>query len=359
MNTLLVILKKEFLQIFRNKLIFGLLSIVPFCMLGILPHAINHDISIRYHLIDYDHSTLSKEIGEQMKASSVFKQTGYGSSYKEALRAMDHDQTEVIVEIPLGYEQGAQRGLPISPFVTLDATNTLYVEGQLYAISSILTPPTKGNIEINPILQLMFNPKYDSKLSYIISLIVLIITLIGVCLTTINMVNEKEKGNQEQIYITPITKFQYLFGKMVPFFIICFIEFFAGLVFCHYMYGLDVVGSVLDLVVVLSLFLFCILGMGFLISLLSDNQMQAMYVIMFVLLTLVLMSTMFSDKSSMPEWGQMLCYANPIYYVIDASRLIIMKGFSMSSLHTHIIGLAGFAVLINFCAILNVKKIIS
>ncbi|MEP1956001.1 MAG: ABC transporter permease, partial [Algoriphagus sp.] len=161
----------------------------------------------------------------------------------------------------------------------------------------------------------------------------------------------------EQINVTPIKKYQFIIGKLLPFWIIGVVIFSIGLFFVsRLLYGIVPLGSVLLLYGFLSIYLVALLGLGLLISTFSDTQQQAMSVAFFIIMIFLLMSGLFTPIDSMPDWAQVVAYANPLTYFIEVMRMVVLKGSGFLDISKHILIMIGFAFFFNTWAILNYRK---
>ncbi|MDZ7776308.1 MAG: ABC transporter permease [Bacteroidales bacterium] len=156
-----------------------------------------------------------------------------------------------------------------------------------------------------------FNPQLDYNIYMLPGILVILVTIIGVFLTAINIVREKELGTIEQLNVTPIKKYQFITGKMIPFMVIAFVELAIGLVIGHLFFDLPMEGSYGVLFLFTFIYLLVALGFGLFLSAISDNQQQVMFVVFFFLLTFILMSGIFTPTESMPEWAQAVNVINP------------------------------------------------
>jgi len=262
----------------------------------------------------------------------------------------------MVIVIPEGFSVFHPTKQP-PVLLALDASNTLNALDQLYYVTETWQPHMPGfRPEWQPQSRMLFNRTMEGRHYFVVSLLVLLITLLGVCFTSISVVNEKEKGILDQLNATPLSRHAYLTGKLIPFMVLGLAELVLGILFCHFVYGLQVEGSFLLLLLVGALFLMCMLGLGLLISTLSDNQVQAMYLIIFTLITLILLSTMFSQLGGMPMWAQHLRHINPIYLMLDCSRLIVLKGFGIRETAVQAGSLMALGLGILGLAVLNTRK---
>jgi ABC-2 type transport system permease protein len=187
-------------------------------------------------------------------------------------------------------------------------------------------------------------------------ILVILVTLIGAYVTALNLVREKELGTIEQINVTPIKKWQFLLGKMIPFWILGMLEFMVGLFLMYLMFGITVQGSLILLLFATAIYLLVMLGLGFFISSVSENQLQAMFIVFFLFIVFVLLSGLFTPIEGMPEWAQYLNYLNPMSFFMDIIKLIILKGCNIHDIQNQMIVLSVMAVIINAAAITSYRE---
>jgi len=176
-------------------------------------------------------------------------------------------------------------------------------------------------------------------------------------LSSLNLVREKEMGTIEQINVTPIRKYQFIIGKLVPFWIIALFELAFGLLIGKILFNIPVEGSLLLLFAFASVFLVAVLGVGMLISTLSHTQQQAQFLNFFVLITFVMMSGIFTPAESMPHWAQQVNYVNPLAYFMRVIRMILLKGSAFSDISGDFIAISTMAVVLISLATWRYRKI--
>lgn len=184
----------------------------------------------------------------------------------------------------------------------------------------------------------------------------LLVTMVGGFIAALNIVKEKEIGTIEQINVTPIKKWQFIIGKMIPFWVIGMVDFTLGLLLARFVYGVIPLGSLLLLYSFLAIYLVALLGFGLLISTYSDNQLQAMFVAFFFIMIFTLMSGLFVSVDNMPPWAKMIARLTPVTHFIDVVRMIVLKGSHFSDIRMQFLYEIAFAVVLNGWAILNYRK---
>ncbi len=371
MRTLRFLLRKEFRQIFRNPSILRLIMVVPTIQLLILPLAADFEIkNIHVAIVDHDHSAYSRELVSKIIASGYFRLSGYGSSFDEAYTGFERDRSDLILEIPVDFEKKLTVDKEASLFLAVNAINgTKASVGSSYLgriISDFnqdirmqwLHPPRSGlrpQVEITSLN--WFNPRQNYRFFMVPGILVVLVTMVGTYMCALNIVKEKEVGTIEQINVTPIRKYHFILGKLIPFWVIGMVVFSFGLlVIARGVYGIVPVGSFLVLYTFLGLYLAAILGIGLLISTYSNTQQQAMSLAFFCMMIFMLMSGLFTPIDSMPEWAKWIARFNPVTYFIEVVRMVILKGSGFSDIRSHIAIVIAFGLFFNTWAVLNYRK---
>ncbi len=371
MRTLKFLLHKEFKQIFRNKALLPLIFGAPLIQLLILPMAADYEVrSINISIVDHDHSTYSQQLISKITASGYFQLADYGNSFRGAFKQIENDKSDLILEIPQGFEKNLVRENKEKLFVAVNAINGVKAGlGGAYLTQIIATYNNDIRMQwlqqpkFNPMPQIevtssnWFNPHLNYHFFMVPGILVVLVTMVGTYMCGLNIVKEKEVGTIEQINVTPIKKYQFILGKLIPFWLIGLFIFSVGLfIVAHLIYGIIPVGSLLLLYGYMSLFMVALLGLGLLISTFSDTQQQAMSITFFFILIFMLMSGLFTSIDSMPRWAYIIAKCNPVTYFIEVIRMIVLKGSSFADIKYHFLVMIGFTVFLNGFAILNYRK---
>jgi ABC-2 type transport system permease protein len=180
--------------------------------------------------------------------------------------------------------------------------------------------------------------------------------MVGAFLTSLNIVKEKEIGTIEQINVTPIKKYHFILGKLIPFWILGLAVLTIGLFVSRLFYSIVPVGSFVVIYVFAALYLLALLGLGLLVSTFTSTQQQAMLISFFLMMIFILMGGLYTSIDSMPLWAQYFTKLNPVSYFIEVMRMVVLKGSGFADIKTHIITIIGFAVLFNSLAVWNYQK---
>jgi ABC-2 type transport system permease protein len=209
-------------------------------------------------------------------------------------------------------------------------------------------------IEIKPTF--WFNPQLNFKYYMAPGILVVLITVIGMLLGGMNLVREKELGTIEQINVTPIKKWQFIAGKLLPFLGIGLFDLAFGLLIARLAFNIPIRGSMLLLFGLASIYLILVLSLGLFISTISDTVQQGTFVTFFMLIVFILMSGLFTPVESMPDWAQKIDYINPLYYFVKIMRSVLLKGSNFADIFSEFAALSVFAASIFGLAIFRYRK---
>ena len=372
MKVLSFILQKEFRQIFRDRIILAMMTFVPIIQLIILPFAANYDVkNINLAYLDHDHSPYSQELMGKVASSGYFRIVGYPLSFGEGLNLIERGKADLVLEIPAGFERNLVREGQEKVNIAVDAINgTKSALGGSY-LTSVIVDFNK-NLDVNikspanvinaPVSRIeiasmsWFNPREEYKYYMVPGILVLLLTLVGGFMSALNIVREKEIGTIEQINVTPIKKWEFILGKLIPFWMVGIIVFTIGLIVMYVVYGIFPAGSLPTLYLFAGVYLVALLGFGLLISTFSNSQLQAMFVAFFFIMIFIMMSGFFTSIDSMPDWARQMSQLTPVTHFIHVVRLIVLKGSSLAHVYRELCYLIGFAIALNGLAIWNYRK---
>lgn len=370
MRTLKFILRKEFRQIFRDPGILRIILIMPVIQLLILPWAADYEIkNIKLAVVDHDHSEYSRQLINKIRSSGYFILTDYSSSYEHSLRQIENDKADLILQIPDHFEKDLVKEDEAQLFMAINAINGVKANlGGSYLRSIVQDynrqvrtewiqfPRFNTETQIEITSANWFNPLMNYKYFMVPGILVILLTMVGTNLAAVNIVKEKEIGTIEQINVTPIKKFHFILGKLIPFWILGLVVLTIGLAIARLAYGIVPAGSFLTIYVFAAVYLLAVLGLGLLISTYSANQQQSMLLSFFVMMIFILLGGLYTSIDSMPEWAKWITRFNPVSYFIEVMRMVVLKGSSLSDIKYHIMITAGFALLFNGWAIFSYHK---
>ena len=371
MRILRFLLQKEFKQIFRNKALLPMIFAMPILQLLIMPLAADYEVkNINISVVDHNHTSTATALTNKIIASGYFKLVEFGNSYSNAYKGLETDETDLILEIPPQFEKELLAENNAELFIAVNAINgtkanvgAAYLQQIIRQFNQSIRLEMMANNQAIAIPQInistanWFNPDLNYRYFMVPGILVVLVTMVGAYMCALNIVKEKELGTIEQINVTPIKKYQFILGKLIPFWVIGVFIFSIGLFVVSYgVYGIVSQGSLLLLYSYMFLYLIALLGLGLLVSTYADTQQQAMSIAFFFMMIFMLMSGLFTPIDSMPTWSKTIALSNPVTYFIEVTRMIILKGSTFSDIKTHFAVIFGFAVLFNGWAILNYKK---
>lgn len=370
MRTLLFLLRKEFRQIFRNVTILRMILLMPVMQLLILPNAANFEVkNITVCIVDHDHSVGSQRLVTAITASGYFKLALATPSYRDAMQRIEADKADLILEIPNGFDRNLVRDNKQSLFIAVNAINGVKANLGAAYLNTIITQynaqlrtqwiqPTRfgpvSQIEISALNK--FNPYLNYKVYMVPGIMAFLVTMVAAYLSALNIVKEKESGTIEQINVTPIRKYQFILGKMIPFWVLGLVVFTIGMLVMRFVYGIVPEGSVLLLYSFAVVYIFSVLGMGLLVSTYAETQQQAMFVAFFFIMIFIMLGGLFTSIDSMPAWAQVITRFNPVRYFIEVMRMVVIRGSTFDDIKMHFLAVIGMGIVLNGWAVLNYRK---
>jgi ABC-2 type transport system permease protein len=370
MRTIKFLLQKEFRQIFRDPAILRLILIMPIIQLIILPWAADYEIkNIKLAVVDQDHSEYSRQLVNKITASGYFNLASYTSSYDESLQQIESDKADLVLQIPGHFEKDLVKENEAQLFMAMNAINGVKASlGGAYLRTIIQDynktvrtewiqfPRFSPETQIQVTSSNWYNPLMNSKYFMVPGILVILLTMVGTNLTAINIVKEKEIGTIEQINVTPIKKYHFILGKLIPFWLLGFVVLTIGLTIARLFYGIVPVGSFVTIYIFAAVYLLAVLGLGLLVSTYSSNQQQAMLLSFFIMMIFILLGGLYTSIDSMPEWAKWITRFNPVSYFIEVMRMVVLKGSSLADIKYHLLKMFGFAVFFNSWAVLSYRK---
>jgi len=347
---------KEFIQVFRDQRMRGVIFVFPVIQLLLFGYAVTIDVkNIATGIQDRDNSVFSRELVARFVKSGYFEIVAYVDSDSRVQELLDRGEAQMVLFMPKGFGAVIQSGRTAELQVIVDGTdsNTAGIVLQYcakiageFSRQVLVTQFTKVKGATRPLPQVeletraWFNENLISRNFFVPGVIAIIVTLLTLMLTGMAVVREKEIGTMEQIMVSPITPLEFILGKTVPFALIGLVEVvlvtFVGVSW----FEVPIRGSLLLLFFCTVLYLLTTLGVGLLISTVSRTQQQAMMTTFFFFMPALLLSGLMFPIANMPEAIQWLTYLNPMRYFLVIIRGIFLKGVGADILWPHIAALA-------------------
>ena len=369
MRILLTLLKKEFKQIFRNRMMLPVIFVIPVVQMIILVYAASLEMkNIDLVVVDHDLSQTSRRLTSSFEGSAFYTLQGNTQHDKVAENLMIRDRADLIIRLNEGFEKNLvnEGSADIQLIINaINATEAGLIQGYTQQIIQKFNQDIRtewsgmqhaGQAQWRMIPSFWFNPRLDYKIYMFSGILVILVTLIGMFLTALNLVREKELGTAEQINVTPVRKYQFVVSKLLPFWIIALFELAFGLVLGRILFDLPIRGSLPLLFGFASVYLLAVLGIGLFFSTFSQTQQQLMFVAFFFMITFILMSGVFTPAESMPDWAQKINIINPMAYFMRVNRMILLKGSGFQDISRDFYSLGLFAIVMLTLAITNYRK---
>lgn len=367
MRTLAFIIRKEFIQLFRNKVMVRIIFILPMIQLLVLAYAATFEIKvIRLHVVDFDHTKTARDLIGHFSGSPFYKIVAYSSSDRLADEDVMAGRAQQVITIPAGFEKDLNTaGMAKVQLVTNAIDGAAAALMNAYTLSVIqdfninLLVESSGYPAEEPIKttwSYWFNPELNYKNYMVPGILVLLVTIIGMFLSGMNMVREKEIGTIEQINVTPVKKYQFIIGKLLPYWIIALFELSFGLILAKLVFNIPILGSVWLIFLVAAVYLMVILGLALFVSTKTNTQQQAMFLSWFFLVVFILMSGLFTPINSMPHWAKVITWFNPIAYFVEVIRMIMLKGSGFRDVLHNLVCLGIYATVALTVAVWQYRK---
>lgn len=369
MRIILFLIQKEFLQIFRNKSMLPLIFVVPIVQLIILVNAANFEMkNIKLSFVDFDNSSLSRQLENKFSSTNYFKIVNKYYSVKQAINDLDNDKVSTVIVVPKDFEKKIQNNdNNISIQVLTDAingTNAGITQAYIYSVMQSFNNKIVfkfysidlSNLGINLSKRFWYNPNLNYKTFMVPGILVLLVTIISFILSGMNVVREKELGTIEQINVTPIKKFQFIIGKLLPIWVIGMFELAFGLTIGKLLFDIPIVGNIALVFAFAGVYMIVLLSMGLLVSTIVNTQQQSMFVSFFFMVIFILMSGLFTSIDSMPLWAQYFDKINPLSYFIEVMRMILLKGSEFKDIYIQFFSILLFSIIMLLISVNRYRK---
>lgn len=348
------LVRKEFRQMLRDPRSQRMLFISPVVQLLLFGYAVNTDVrNAKTFVVDHDNSAVSRELVSTFTASGYFRVIGYGASPSEMASALDHGDAVIGLEIPAGYAAG--RNADVQVLVDGTSSNTATVAqgyatqiiGRFAAGRRVAGAPGRQVPGVELRSRAWYNPNLVSRVYNVPGVIGTIIMLMGLLLTALAIVREREIGTLEQLMVSPLSPGELIVGKCVPVVFVAFVDLIVISAIAILWFHVPLEGSVLLLLLASTFYILAGLGLGLLISSVSNTQQEAFMSMFFFFLPAIILSGFMYPVQNMPEIIQVLTLANPIRHYLVIVRGIFLKGAGIDVLWPQIVTLAvmGFTVL--------------
>ena len=340
---------KEFLQLRRDRVTFGMIVGIPIIQLTLFGYAINTDPKhMPTALIVADNSEFTRTFVQAMRTSEYFDIVGELADEEAGRAALAQGSAQFVLTIPADFTQKLLRGERPSMVLEADASDPTATSAALAASSQLVSVVARKDLT-GPFAALaaapapfkvdvhrLYNPESITQYNIVPGLMGVILTMTLVMMTGLAITRERERGTMENLLAMPITPLEVMTGKIIPYIAIGLIQASIILVAAKFIFGVPFVGSVTALYGASLIFIACNLTVGITLSSLARNQLQAMQLTFFYFLPNILLSGFMFPFRGMPEWAQWLGSVLPLTYYNRLVRGILLKGNDWIDLWPHI-----------------------
>ena len=372
--TLRYLIQKEFLQIRRNAFLPKLIIMFPIVIMCVMPWVMQMEVkNIRVDVVDNDRSTRSQQMVHEIEASNYFIFGGQQPTYRAALNEIEHGKADIVVVIPQHFGKDIDMGRQPQVLIAANAVNgtkgsigsaylsqivvsSSHPEGGTMVLPASKTIVAPSGAEGGASILNLYNKHQNYKLFMIPALLAIVMMLITGFLPTLNIVGEKEAGTIEQINVTPVSKWAFILSKLIPYWLIALFVVTVCLLLAWLVYGLTPAGPLWLVYVLAMLLALFFSSFGLIVSNYSDTMQQAVFVMWFFVVCIMLLSGLFTPTRSMPDWAYLTTYVNPMHYFIDAIRTVFVRGGGFHEVAHQVFALLGIGIVMAAWAVQSYKK---
>lgn len=369
---ILAILRKEFRSVLRDPRMRFVILGLPVLQTLIFGYAVTLDVRhVRLAVVDRDGTPASRALVARFTGSACFDAVAHPTDEAVAQALIDSGEVAALLRINAGFEEGLRAGRAVPVQLTVDGADSntarfvLNYAAQITAAANIalagetlrrragpLAAP--GGLDLRP--RVWFNPDLESRNYYVPGIIAMLVMLVGLMLTSMAIVREKETGTIEQVMVTPIRPVEFILGKCAPFAVVGFVDTALVSAVGLFWFEIPFRGSFALLLLGTALFLLGTLGIGLFISTVSRTQQQAMMTTFFFFFPAMLFSGFIFPISSMPEVFQWLSLADPLRHFLVIIRGVFLKGVGLGVLWPELVALLAMGVVVMTFAVSRFRK---
>lgn len=372
LTRLLALMRKEGLQIVRDRRTLALVFIMPIMQLLLLGYAATSDVrNIPLAVLDQDKSPASRKLLDSFRTADYFRQAFDVNSEDELRTLIDSGHARTGLIIPPDYSSRLAAGRPAQVAFIIDGSDPA-IAGTALAAATLIGQARATALTVERLAargmavaaapaievraRVWYNPDLISAYYMIPALVGLILQFLTVILTATAIVRERERGTIEQLIVTPLTGAELIVGKLAPYVLIAFIDTLLILAGGVLLFGVPINGSLPLLLLLSALFLVTNLALGLLISTVAGTQQEAIIFALFYNLPSIFLSGFIYPVAAMPRALTLISYAIPLRYFLIVVRGIVLKAVGVAQLWPEIIALSIFAVVVITAAATRFQK---
>jgi ABC-2 type transport system permease protein len=341
----IAVVLKEFIQMRRDRLTFGMMVGVPMIQLILFGYAINSNPKhLPTAVYAADNSVFSRTLVAALKNSSYFDIVREPKTAAEINRLLAENTVQFALTIPVDFSRKLLRGERPDLLLEADATDPTAVGYAIAAVNGLtttilnrdltgpLTPLRATPPPFNLVTHQHYNPENITQYNIVPGLLGVMLTMTMTMITALAITRERERGTMENLLSTPVRPGEVLIGKIVPYIMVGYVQVALILVAAKFLFNVPMIGSVPLLVVLVLVFLVANLAVGITFSTLAKNQMQAMQMTFFFFLPSLLLSGYMFPFRGMPGWAQNIGEVLPLTHFLRVVRGILLKGNGLTEI---------------------------
>jgi len=361
---------KEFLQLRRDRLLLPLIFIGPILQLIMFGYVVGSDVTnISTAIVDQDRTVTSQRLEEAFANTGYFNILEHPEDERDVQVLMDRNRVQVALLLPAGLEEGLKRGETVPVEIVVDGVDSKTASVASGYASQVFADFNQKRLEatglvpdaagIDARVRVLFNPTLRSVNAMIPGLVATILLLSMGAIMSQAIVRERERGTLEQMFVTPITRSEYLIGKITPYALLAIVQVSIVMIVGIYWFNVPFYGSLLVIGPGLLLFMFTVIGQSMFISMVSRTRQQAQQATMFILIPTMVLSGFIFPIESMPPQIVPITYLIPLRYALVILRTNFMKGAGYAALWPQFVAMAVFSVVILGLALARFQKRLS
>lgn len=366
MSRILAILKKEFLQMKRDRLTLGMVFMLPLVQLLLFGYAIQTEVKhISTVVFDQSMSIESRDLLDSFSSSGYFDITFTAKGYAEITEMIDSGKAKAGIIFPPDFAEKLRRGETAPVQVLVDASDSMVSNSAIAIANSIgLLKSQKIIMQKTGVQSLpydirvrpWYNPDGITAYYMVPAILGIIVTMTMVMMTSMGIVREREKGTLEQLMVTPVRSYELMIGKVIPYIALGYLQITVALLMGGIVFGVPIRGSILELYLLTLFFITASLGIGIFISNIARNQMQAFQMSFFVFLPSIMLSGFMFPREAMPSIIQYIGNIFPLTFYLTIIRGIVLKGIGFRYLIPQVMSLLIFSIIMMTLSIIKFKK---
>ena len=364
LSRILAVLAKEFTQLVRDRLTYAMIIGIPIIQLLLFGYAINSDPKhLPAAVLVQDQGDMSRSVLASLANSEYFDVVETARTPEELNRLIEKGKVQFAVTIPGDFTRKVVRRDDAQVLVEADASDPAATSGAAAALTSIpqyalkhdlkgpLAQPQAGNPPFQMVVQRRYNPEGITSYNIVPGLVATILTMTLVMMTSLAMTRETERGTMETLLATPLRPVEVMIGKLTPFVLVGIIQATVIITMARLLFGVPMAGGWAALILGLFLFIIGSLALGFLVSTIARNQLQAMQMSFFYFLPSILLSGFLFPFRGMPQWAQWLGSVLPVTHMLRVVRGAMLKGVGIADVLPSLGALAFFMLAVSAIAV--------